>query len=202
MTSFADDDDEFSPAITVLGAFFDVSVAIASVILPLLNWAAVSRCRIPIVFWLFVSAGLLLVKALKSSLFVWIIKTRRRDLKLKFIFDVLSLLLITLFELVWLVYAHTFMFSAASFECKNQTQEAGVWHLAILIMTLGYVTTIHVVLIVVRLCCALKKKKAKISQVQPDGLKGSINTEIVQLHASPMPDTGVSPRSLFYPDAS
>lgn len=108
MTSFADDDDEFAPAITVLGAFFDVSVAIASVILPLINWSTVSRCRTPIVLWLFVSAGLLLFKAIKSSLFIWILKTRRRDLRLKFIFDVLSLLLITLFELVWLVYAHTF----------------------------------------------------------------------------------------------
>lgn len=163
MTSFADDDDEFAPAISVLGVFFDISVASSSVILPLINWSTVSRCKTPIVLWLFVSAGILLIKAIKSALFVWILKTRRRDLKLKFIFDVLSLLLITLFELVWLVYAHTFQFSAASFECKYQTQEAGVWHLVILIMSLSYLTLVHVILIVVRLSCALRKKKGKVS---------------------------------------
>ena len=158
MTSFADDDDEFAPAITVLGAMFDISLAIACVILPIVYWTDVSRCQTPIVLWLFVSAGLFLVKCIKAFIFVWMIKSRRRDHQLKFAFDVINLCFITLFELVWLFYAHTFQFSACGLDCKYQTTSSGVWYLVIFIMALGYLTLIHVILIIVRVTCAYRKK--------------------------------------------
>ncbi len=199
MTTFAEDDDEFSPAITTLGALFDIALAAACIIMPVVHWSEVSRCQTPIVLWLYVSAGLFVVKCIKAMIFAWIVKTRRKDHFLKFAFDVFCLCFITAFELGWLIYAHTFQFSISGMDCKSLTSSSGVWYLVMFIMGLGYFSALHVILIIIRITCAYRKKN-KISQVQQDPAK-SLNTEL-PINSSPVADVAITPRSFFYQGGS
>lgn len=107
--------------------------------------------------WLFVQAAIQFWQCIKCITLIWVYKRRNHDEKLKLCIDAANLLLLKTSTIGWMIYAHTFQFSEDGYSCKYLTRTVRLWDLIMVCIIIGYLSLLHLVIILITLACVLSK---------------------------------------------
>lgn len=125
--------------------------------LPLTHLKAGLQCDIPIITWLLVFSGIYLITLIKDFFIYLVLNssyTSARAKKVNGIIDLLYACLVLNFQIAWLIYGNTFVYSDAALACRNNTQGGNsLWILTIIIISFGYIYLSIYAILCCGVCC-------------------------------------------------
>ena len=120
--------------------------------IPLTHLSDGLQCGIPIIAWLLVFSGIYFITLIKDIIIYMVLNSSSRAKKVNQIIDLLYACIVLNFQVAWLIYGNTFIYSDAAIACRDATQGTNsLWILMIVIIAFGYVYFIIYGL----LCCCL-----------------------------------------------
>jgi hypothetical protein len=126
-----------------------LSVAIA---MPITKREAGLKCEVPIVTWLIVAGSIYLLSFIKNIVVICAIHQPSttmspKDIKQKIEF--LYICFVVNFEIGWLIYGNTFLYSDLGMTCMRLSSDTHqLWILMMLIVALGYVVMLMYFLVI------------------------------------------------------
>ena len=93
--------------------------------IPLTHLSDGLQCGIPIIAWLLVFSGIYFITLIKDIIIYMVLNSSSRAKKVNQIIDLLYACIVLNFQVAWLIYGNTFVYSDAAMACRDATQGSG-----------------------------------------------------------------------------